>query len=48
MWSVVRPLISDVRFQSRARLCRYVVAKVELGQVFLRMFGFDPVVLISS
>jgi hypothetical protein len=46
MWSVVRHLFLDVRFQSRARLCRYVVEKVELGQVFLRMLRIYPVALI--
>jgi len=45
---VVRALISDVRFQSRARLCRCVVAKVEIRQGFLGMLRFYPVALIPS
>jgi hypothetical protein len=48
MWFIMRPLISDVRFQSRALVCRYVMAKVELGQVFLRMLRFYPFALIPS
>jgi hypothetical protein len=38
-----RPLTVEARFRARVNPCEFVVDKVALGQVFLRVLRFPPV-----
>jgi hypothetical protein len=41
-----RPLTAESRVRARVNTCGFVVDKVALGQVFLRVLRFSPVSII--
>jgi len=43
----LRPLTTEARFRCRSVRIKYVVDRVAMGHIFLRVLGFSPVYIIQ-